>query len=173
MPVPSSSAIHEHRHFVVTVARRLGRGRFDPEDLAQDVLERWLRAPRSAQIANPQGWMRVVLRHLLIDRLRRGRSAQLILTDGSNEAAAEPEPAPWWHDLDVGAVERELSSLSPPLRDTFRMFAFEARSYKQIARQLNIAVATVGVRISRARALLKQRLIGRGTSSLEARAPAG
>jgi RNA polymerase sigma factor (sigma-70 family) len=116
--------------------------------------------------------MRVVLRHLVIDRLRRGRVSRVGASDGITEVSIEPEPAPWWHEIDVGAVERELSSLSPPLRDTFRMFAFEARSYKQIAERLNIAVGTVGVRISRARALLKQRLIERGASSLPGHAHA-
>jgi RNA polymerase sigma factor (sigma-70 family) len=155
----SSTAFHEHRHFVVTVARRLGRGRFDPEDLAQDVIERWLRiAPCKSSIANPHGWMRVVLQRLVIDRIRRNRTSRVIFTGDIAVAADAPEPAPWWHDLDAGAVEREVASLPPALRETFRMFAFEARSYKEIAAQQGIAVGTVGVRISRVRALLKRRL---------------
>ena len=154
-----SIAIHEHRRFVVTVARRLGRGRFDPEDLAQDVLERWLRvAPCKSMIANPHGWMRVVLQRLVIDRVRRSRASRVVLAERIAEAADVREEAPWWQELDADAVEDEVASLPPALGETFRMFAFEARSYKQIAAQLGIAVGTVGVRISRARALLKRRL---------------
>ena len=47
------------------------------------------------------------------------------------------------------------------LRETFRLFAFEARSYKQIARQLGIAPGTVGARINRARSLIRHRLVSR------------
>jgi RNA polymerase sigma-70 factor (ECF subfamily) len=161
-----ATTIHEHRRYVVSLARRFGRGCSDPEDLAQDVLERWVRyAPCRAPIDNPQPWMQVVLRHLIIDRLRHRRAARVVVNDEVDGVAAEIPSRPWWHDLDTSAVERELSELPAPLRETFRMFAFESRSYKEIASQLNIAKGTVGVRISRARALLKQRLSERGELS--------
>lgn len=166
------TTIHEYSHFVVGLARYLGRGRVDSEDLAQDVLERWLRsAPGRAQIANPHAWMQVVLRHLLIDRLRRRRVSPVALTGCLDRVATESDVVPWWHNLEVGDVERELADLPPALGETFRLYAFEARSYKQIACQLKIAMGTVAVRISRARARLKQRLIEHNMSSTEGRKP--
>jgi RNA polymerase sigma-70 factor (ECF subfamily) len=153
-------ALNEHREFVMRLARHLGRGRVDPEDLAQDVLERWLRcSPRAGSIHNPQAWMAVVLRRLLIDRMRRRHAAREVPVDAATPLAAEREARPWWRELDDDAVERELSTLPAALRETFQLFTFEARSYEQIARDLKIAKGTVGTRISRARALLKQRLI--------------
>jgi RNA polymerase sigma-70 factor (ECF subfamily) len=89
----------------------------------------------------------------------------MVVNDEVDRVPVETSVTPWWHDLDASAVERELSELPPALRETFRLFAFECRSYKEIARQLRIAKGTVGVRISRARALLKQRLIARGAAS--------
>ncbi|TMQ16847.1 MAG: RNA polymerase sigma factor [Deltaproteobacteria bacterium] len=167
------SMIHEHRRYVVGLARRFGRGCSDPEDLAQDVLERWVRsAPYRAPVDNPQAWMGVVLRHLIIDRLRHNRAARVVVNDEVDGVAAETAARPWWQDLDTSAIEREVSALPPALRETFRMFAFESRSYKDIARQLNIAKGTVGVRISRARALLKQRLTERGEVVCARRRPA-
>jgi len=155
-----TGAVHDHRRFVVRLAQHLGRGRVDPDDLAQDVLERWLRSgPTSGAIDNPQAWMTVVLRRLLIDRIRRRRAAREVAVDDAAVVAAEREVAPWWRELDDGAVERELSALPPALRETFQLFTFEARSYDQIARDLKIAKGTVGTRISRARALLRRRLI--------------
>lgn len=159
MQRPPVTTIHEHRLFLLALARRLGGGRLDPEDLTQDVLERWLR--RAPDVGNPRGWMLVVLRHLVVDRLRRRRTRGVILSDAADRVAAEIETAPWWHELDAGAVERELAHLPPALRATFRMFAFEARSYRQIADDQHIARATVGVRISRARALLRRRMTER------------
>src|ERR1051325_2780750 len=70
------------RGLVVRVARRVGRGQFDPEDLAHGALERWLRgAPRLTAVANPRAWITVVLRRLLVDRMRRRRAAAEVSTD--------------------------------------------------------------------------------------------
>jgi RNA polymerase sigma-70 factor (ECF subfamily) len=144
------------------LAHQLGRGRVDPEDLAQDVLERWLRcSSHAASIHNPQAWMAVVLRRLLIDRMRRRRTAREVPVDDTTPLAAEREACPWWRELDDDVLARELSNLPAALRETFQLFTFEARSYDEIARELKIAKGTVGTRISRARALLKQRLIER------------
>jgi RNA polymerase sigma factor (sigma-70 family) len=156
--------IGAYRGFLVGLGKTLGRGRVDPEDLAQDVLERWLRAhPVLPPIANPRAWMAVVLRHLLFDRLRRQRVAMVVAVDVAAVAVTERDDRPWWHALDACVIERELARLPRALCETFRLFTFEARSYRQIAHQLQIAMGTVGVRISRARALLKRQLIERST----------
>jgi RNA polymerase sigma-70 factor (ECF subfamily) len=148
------------RRFAVMVARRLGRGQFDPEDLAHEALERWLRgAPRLTAVANPRAWITVVLRRLLVDRMRRRRAAAEVSTDCAALAMVEPDAQPWWHHIEVGVVRRELGRLPPALRLTFELFSFEARSYQEIAYQLNIATGTVGTRISRARALLRRWLL--------------
>jgi len=157
----SRATLDELRTFIVGLARNLGRGRVDPDDLAQDVFERWLRAaPYLPPITNSRAWMAVVLRHLLFDRLRRQRVCSAVIAACAATAEGGGDE-PWWRELDVGVVKRELSHLSPPLRETFELFTFEARSYQEIARKLNIAEGTVGVRISRARAALKRRLIER------------
>ena len=147
------------RRYAVVLARKLCRGQFDPEDLAHEVLERWLRyAPRMAPVVDPRAWVTVVLRRLLVDRLRRRRAAAEVPTEGMALAVVEPEPAPWWCDIELGVLRRELGRLPPALRETFELFSFQARSYQQIACELNIAMGTVGTRISRARALLRRRL---------------
>jgi len=149
----------ELRRFAVMLARRLGRGQFDPEDLAHEVLERWLRsAPQLATVANPRAWITVVLRRLLVDRVRRRRAAAEVSADCTALAGLEPDALPWWQQIEVGVVRRELGRLPPALREAFELFSFQARSYQEIAYQLNIAMGTVGTRISRARALLKRRL---------------
>lgn len=161
-----SNDTEELRQFAVMLARKLGRDHFDPEDLAHEVLERWLRcSPRLPPGANPRAWITVVLRRLLVDRLRRRRAAAEVSADGTALAVVEPDAAPWWQQLEVGMVRRELGRLPPALRETFELFSFQARSYQQIAYQLNIAMGTVGTRISRARALLRRRLIERSAAA--------
>lgn len=159
---PDPDTVRQLRQFAVALARHLAHGWVDSEDLAHEALERWLRsAPYLTPIANPRAWIAVVLRRLLVDRLRRQRAAVEIPTDCAGLSVIELDAAPWWYELEVGAVRRELDHLPPALRETFELFTFRARSYQQIARELNIAKATVGTRISRARALLKRRLIAR------------
>lgn len=163
---PAPATLDELRRFVVGLARNLGRGRIDPDDLAQDVFERWLRAAPALPIANPRAWMAVVVRRLLFDRLRRLRVSSAA-TAAVAVAVVEPEPGdarPWWHELDGDAIRRELAFLSPALRETFELFTFEALSYHEIARRLDITESTVGVRISRARAALRSRLSARAPS---------
>jgi RNA polymerase sigma factor (sigma-70 family) len=105
--------------------------------------------------------MSIVLRHLVYDRLRRQRVAATNAAQRVAAATYAEDAVPWWCELDATAVRTELRHLSPPLRETFELFTFEARSYEDIARRLRVAESTVGVRISRARAALRQRLIAR------------
>jgi RNA polymerase sigma-70 factor (ECF subfamily) len=144
------------RRYAVMLARKLSRGQFDPEDLAHEVLVRWLRMPRVG--VDPRAWVTVVLRRLLVDRLRRRRAAAEVPAEGMALAVVEPEPMPWWCDIELAVLRRELGRLPPALRETFELFSFQAWSYQQIACELNIAMGTVGTRISRARALLRRRL---------------
>ena len=172
------------------LARKLTRGQFDPEDLAHEVLERWLRCARDEGecegegegggeregedgegegAGNPRAWIAVVLRRLVVDRLRRRRTAAEVPADCAALPGAEPDAPPWWSDLPAGVLQRELGRLPPTLRETFELFSFQARSYQQIADQQNIAMGTVGTRINRARALLRRRLTEHGAGDSEGR----
>src|SRR5215831_3483419 len=152
-----NSALGKHRRYIVKIAHRIGRGRLDAEDLAQEVIERWMRAaPRLPATTNPLAWMTVVVRRLAIDQLRHLRVRASVVVDENRVAAVEREPAPWWLELDTADVLRVLDQLPDGLRGTFERFALEGKSYDQIARELRIAPATVGVRVMRARHRLRR-----------------
>lgn len=156
----------EHWHYVVGMARRFSRGGLDPEDLAQDVFERWIRAaPRLPAGINARAWMTVVLRRLAIDQLRRHRVCADLAAALRQLPAPAPdrEPPPWWLELDSADVARVLGELPAPLALVFRRFALDGRSYDEIARELRIAKATVGVRLLRARRRLRLLLAPRGS----------
>src|SRR5258706_12836096 len=104
-----STAIRQHWQYFVKMAHRVGHGRLDAEDLAQDVFERWMRAaPRLPPTTNQLAWMTVVLRRLAIDRLRRQRVAAEVAGDCGRLPAIERDSVPWWLDLDAGDVARVL-----------------------------------------------------------------
>lgn len=155
-------AIHDHRRRLLTLARRIGRGHLDPEDLAQDVLERWTRAlPRLPPTIHPLAWMTVVLRRLAIDQLRHRRASPEMPAVCSGLPAVEPERTPWWLELEIEDVVHALGKLPTELRATFQLFELDGKSYDEIASELQIAKATVGVRLLRARRRLKRLLSAR------------
>lgn len=152
-------ALHDHRRRLLTLARRIGRGHLDPEDLAQDVLERWIRAlPRIPPTTHPLAWMTVVLRRLAIDRLRHRRASPEVAVVCSGLPAVQRDPAPWWLELEIADVAHALGDLPNELRATFQRFELDGKSYEEIASELGIAKATVGVRLLRARGRLKRLL---------------
>jgi len=154
---------------MVKLARRIGRGSLDAEDLAQEVLGRWTRAaPELPPTTNPRAWMTVVLRRLAIDQLRRRRVWAAISADERRLPAVDREPRPWWLELEVTDVQRVLGELPETLRGAFQQFALEGKSYDEIARDLRIAKATVGVRVLRARMQLKRLLSARHAPSADA-----
>lgn len=163
--------IRDHCELVRDLACRLSRGRLDHQDLAQDAIERWLRArPLLPPATNHAAWLTTVLKRLFIDRLRRGRACPEQPTDCTRLPEGDREVQPWWQELSAGDIDRELTKLPSRQRVTFRMFAFEGKSYEEIARRQGIAKGTVGTRILRARVRLKQLLEARSPTAA-ARSP--
>lgn len=112
--------------------------------------------------------MTVALRNLAIDGMRRRRSCPAAVGDCAHVPAIEREAAPWWSELEVVDVASVLEALPPALGATFVLFALEGKSYRQIARELQISKSTVGVRLLRARRRLKQMLTARSGPEVRA-----
>ena len=146
-----------HRPYLETLARRLCRHHLDPDDLVQDVFEKAFRAARPIPDGvNERAWLSRVLHNLFIDKLRR-RAARR--EDPLDEPPDQPaEDRAWWHNLTVDEIRATLARLPEDQRVTFELFAFESRSYDDIAGTLGIAKATVGTRILRARQKLREML---------------
>jgi RNA polymerase sigma-70 factor (ECF subfamily) len=143
------------------VARNLVRNTAEVEDLVQDVFERALRSLHRIDLgANPRGWMVTILHNLHIDRCRqRARMQAHVPCDDVALSAPEAGEAPIWSAITIDDVRRAAARLPDELREVYAMFALDGRSYIDIAAALGIPKATVGTRLSRARARLKQLLI--------------
>ena len=142
------------------VARNLVRNATEVEDLVQDVFEKALRSlDRIDLAANPRGWMVTILHNLHIDRCRqRARMQPHVSYDEVVIAIPEDRDPPFWSAITGDDLRRAAARLPTDLRDVYVMFAFDERSYIEIADALGIPKATVGTRLSRARARLKQLL---------------
>ncbi|MBL8627159.1 MAG: RNA polymerase sigma factor [Myxococcales bacterium] len=151
----------EHAAFLRGLARKLCRGTFDPEDLVQDVLMKAVaNFDRLPADVNHGAWMARVMQNLFIDRLRSRASQRPIPIDDVVVAAPPPDEPTWWERLAREDVAAAVKQLPPELGRAFELFAFEGRSYKEIAAALDVPVATVGTRVLRARRRLRALLGG-------------
>jgi RNA polymerase sigma-70 factor (ECF subfamily) len=148
------------------VARNLVRNATEVEDLVQDVFEKALRSlDRIDLAANPRGWMVTILHNLHIDRCRQRARMRPHVPCDDLPIAGPPGPdegdTPIWSAITTEDVRRAAAMLPDDLREVYVMFALEGRSYIEVAGMLGIPKATVGTRLSRARARLKELLTAR------------
>ena len=148
------------------VARNLVRNAAEVEDLVQDAFEKALRSIDRIDLSgNPRGWMVTILHNLHIDRCRqRARMKPHVPCDDVVLAMPEEREPPVWSAITTEDVRRAAARLPEDLRAVYTLFALDGRSYIEVAEQLGIPKATVGTRLSRARARLKLLL----TTELEA-----
>ncbi|HEX8112218.1 MAG TPA: RNA polymerase sigma factor [Kofleriaceae bacterium] len=152
----------DHLPVLRAVASRLCRGNAaETEDLVQDVLEKALRSIHALDLSqNPRGWMVTILHNLHIDRYRRrARQGEHVPCDESLLSAPEALPAPDWAALTADDVRRAAAQLPAELRDAYVLFALDGHTYAEVAAALGIPTATVGTRVLRARARLKEMLV--------------
>lgn len=156
-PEAARQILAEQLPILHVVARGLCRDATEREELVQDVYEKALRAISRIDLAsNPRGWMVTILHNLHIDRCRkRARMKPHIPSDDVAIPAPEVIEAPAWSGLSSDDVRRAVAKLPDELRTTYTMFALDGQSYHDVAQTLGIPKATVGTRISRARARLK------------------
>jgi RNA polymerase sigma-70 factor (ECF subfamily) len=150
--------MRQHGDYLLGLAKRLCRNHFDPEDLVQDVLEKTVRSPDAIPAgANERAWMSRVLHNQFIDRVRRTQTRREQPME-AEPIATPPEQEAWWQTLTSDQVRAQLARLPADQRETFELFIFQQLSYDEIAARLTIAKATVGTRILRARAKLRELL---------------
>jgi DNA-directed RNA polymerase specialized sigma24 family protein len=63
----------------------------------------------------------------------------------------EPEPRPWWSEVDSEDVSKALVDCPPKLRETFELRHYGHLSLNQISQRTGAPVSTVATRIFRAR----------------------
>lgn len=148
-----------HGAYLQNLARKLCGRHHDPDDLLQDTYVRALASP-IPDGANERAWLSRVMHNLFIDWIRR-RDARR--EDALTDVAVGVESSDaWWLSLTAEDVLRVLDQLPDEQRTAFKMFAFDGKSYDEIAAAQRIAKATVGTRILRARMRIREILEERG-----------
>lgn len=154
-------------------AVRMTRNRQEAEDVLQEAVLRALTAWRSFQPGtNFKAWLFTVVTNAYISKYRRRmrdpvRAVEILPEDGAEDAALDAVYAPLLTD----EVELALRDLPEAFRGAVLLVDLEGLSYRDTAASLGVPVGTVMSRLSRGRAMLRNRLTRAG--GIRRRAPDG
>jgi RNA polymerase sigma factor (sigma-70 family) len=165
--------IARHGPMVLGVCRRLLRDPNDVDDAFQatflvlvrragslrrcDLLGNWLygvahRVAKRAQILAARRLARTPHGPDVVDQLDASAGRR----NGDDPAMHDPEPTPWLHE--------EVRRLPEKYRTVVLLCYFEGLTYEEAAARLGCPVGTIKGRLSRAREMLRKRLLRRGVA---------
>jgi RNA polymerase sigma-70 factor, ECF subfamily len=153
-----------HADALYNFARWLSRDPVEAEDLVQETYSRALGAAhRFESGTNLKAWLFRVLRNAFIDRRRKSqREAYSEDLDGDAEPA-EPATSELQLAQIRALVAEDVSAAVHALPESFRtviLLDLEGMTEAEVASVLGCATGTVKSRLSRARAVLRERLAG-------------
>jgi RNA polymerase sigma-70 factor (ECF subfamily) len=156
-------AITDYRDDLLRRARMLCGKHDEADDLVQRTVERALLRAHLFDLAREPSvlaWLHRVQTNLFIDQFRK-RSRRPLHEDIDTVQVPTPEPdhPPPWAGCSTDDVWRAVEQLPPEFREAFVHFEIDKLSYGEIATRLGIKPSTVGTRILRARARLKEALM--------------
>jgi RNA polymerase sigma factor (SigZ family) len=129
----------------------------DAEDLAQEVLLKVFRARGSLRDPRKlEAWLYQTARTAVIDYYRRRRPADELPAGLTDESAVFDEVG----ERMRRSVRRFLATLPELYRHPLSLAEFEGRSVAEIARELHLSESAVKSRLTRGRALLREKLLG-------------
>ena len=162
-----SALIDKYKNLIYSIPLKYGATPEDAADIFQSVcLELFNELPRLRKRASFRSWLITVTAHQAFHWKRRTRRrAEDELTPAAEETL-ETEPVP---DV-VEQVEREqvlrdaIAELPPRCRDMITMLFFQEPQlpYRDVARQLGLAVGSIGFIRGRCLKRLQRMLEGRG-----------
>lgn len=149
-----------------THLRYLTKRLHSPED-AEDVLQEFaLKAVRGAgRLADPgklDAWLGVALRNALFDRYRRNAARTRLREALANESTHGPTNGPE-DDINrsLRCLSRALAELPPKTARLLQRAELEETPLATIAGEMQLTANNVGVRVHRARAALRGRMMAR------------
>lgn len=133
----------------------------DTEDLVQDV---FVKAYEGLQSFNIQRrfspWIYRIAHNTFVNHLRKSQHAALPFFDPEtlfpHPVAADNPHQDFQTAEERAQLEAALQGLDPKYREPLALYYLENMSYEEIADVLHISLSAVGVRIHRAKALVRQ-----------------
>jgi RNA polymerase sigma-70 factor (ECF subfamily) len=159
VPFDIGSLVDQYHGAVYRYAYRLSGNSADAEDLAQQTfLIVQLKLDQLRDESKACSWLLAIVRSCFLKSIRRQRP----VNESSLQLSVDQIPRNVAHfdPLDEMALRAALAELAEDYRVVVLMFYFENLSYKEIAERLQIKIGTVMSRLSRAKALLRNGLLG-------------
>jgi RNA polymerase sigma-70 factor (ECF subfamily) len=125
----------------------------EADDLLQDAFERLASLRSSDALRSPEAYLHRVVRNLITERARRARfrPADFIPLHEASLPRVEPVQEQALEAADLMRCYREaVSELTPRTREVFLLHRVDEMTYHEIARRLEISVATVEYHMIRA-----------------------
>ncbi len=146
---------------LATCRRALGRDEHAAEDAFQAVFLILANRARSVRVDDSLGrWLRGVARRVAV-RARHTSIRQVSPPAVAREAAEDPVALAVRREA-RRAIDLEVTRLPRKYRDAVTLHHLDGLSHDQVAEALGLPVGTVRSRLSRARDLLRSRLVRRG-----------
>lgn len=153
-PLAREALVREHADLVRALCRRMDP---EPEDAVQEA---WAHLLAHLDRIDPDhpgglgGWIRTVVRRLLVDRHRRRGTRARVRPDPEADGVVPIPTARLEARQRLDRVRRALATLPDPWRRVVQAHHLDGRTLAAIADDEGVAVGTVKSRLHRARAQL-------------------
>lgn len=154
------SIVREHARLVFRVAYSVLRNREDAEDAAQETYIRLMRQDL-CKIEDPRLWLARVAWRVAVDRVRKHPTQSLDADDQYHEIAdTTPRADQTVLEAELQQqVEKMIEALPKALREAVRLSTVDGMTSSDVAQVLGIPEGTVRTRMSRARQMLRDKLL--------------
>jgi RNA polymerase sigma factor (sigma-70 family) len=155
--------VWRHGRMVLAVCRRVLGDAHDAEDAFQAAFLALARKAASVRRhRSVAAWLHTVA-HRVALRARKAAARRAAVALGLADVEPPRGPAEDALRRDLAAVlDEEVSRLPGTYRAAVVLCYLEGKTYREAARQLGLSVGTLSARLTRARALLRKRLVHRG-----------
>ena len=151
---------------VLAVCHARVRSAHTAEELAQEALLRGLRALATLEEPAKFGpWLCGIASRVCLDWLKCGQARQVSLdamSDGQADAwvaqTGEPPDELAARADDQRRLLAEVATLPEPYREVIMLYYYDDVTYHDVAAMLGVSAATVNARLTKARAMLRERL---------------
>jgi RNA polymerase sigma factor (sigma-70 family) len=163
-----------HMDAAYNFARWLVRNDAAAQDIVQEACLRAYKGLHRFGGGSARAWLLTIVRHESYDWLARNRARMTVSLDADDGLSPADEAAVAHHDTPEAALSRlqdkqalnaALNELPEGFREVLILKELEEMSYKEIAEVTGVAIGTVMSRLSRGRAMLKQKLVGKEHAS--------
>ena len=165
--------VSQHLDALYSYGLVISRNPTEAEDLVQETCARAVRAMGSLrEDSNVKSWLFTILRNIWLNQLREQRAApkivELDVEESIADVAVETSEDPltsYINKVERQRVRQAIQQLPVHFREIILLREFEELSYEEIANLLDCPVGTVMSRLARARAKLRDLLLGHRPSS--------